>query len=139
MLSAQPSEPQNSPALSRVLVVDDSREGRDALTRVLELRGYAVQAVANGAEALRLMGLDPPPQAVITDLILPDADGREIARAASQLRPPPWVVLTTGWGFEADATELSRYGIHLLMHKPLDIKELCRRLEVATQAESLPG
>lgn len=133
-MSAQPNEPHDAgPGCLNILIVDDSREGRNALTRILEFHGHVVRAVGNGAEALQALSSGPAPDVLITDLVLPDLDGREIARAASGLTPRPWVVLTTGWGFEADAAELSRHGIHQVMPKPLDIKELCRHLEAATR------
>lgn len=129
MESPHVHETLKAPCHGRVLVVDDSPEGRSALSRVLELQGFQVHSVASGGEALKALQSAEPPRVLITDLVLPDLDGREVARATATLSPRPWVVLTTGWGFEADAAELARDNIDLLMPKPLDIRQLCLRLD----------
>jgi CheY-like chemotaxis protein len=117
-----------------VLIVDDNADGRTALARVLELRGFEAMAVAAGSEALAALHSSGPPRIIITDLVLPDLDGREVARAARQLQPRPWVVLITGWGFEAPPEELAEAGIDLLMPKPVDVRELCRHLDAMAAA-----
>jgi two-component system response regulator MprA len=57
---------------------DDELRGvlRDALTR----DGFAVRATASGAEAIRSFGADPP-DVLVLDIGLPDADGRDVCQA----------------------------------------------------------
>lgn len=112
----------------RVLVVDDNQQGRVALARFLELRGYAVRAVSSGAEALVELQGPAPPGTIVTDLDLPDLDGREIARIARTLVPRPRVVLITGWTVEARPEDLAADGIDRLLPKPLDLRELSDQL-----------
>lgn len=62
------------------LVVDDSMLARHTVSRFLEERGFTVQTVCNGQEALeKLSTLDP--DLIITDLDMPCMDGRELIRA----------------------------------------------------------
>ena len=54
--------------ISYVLLVDDNADLRDAIEKLLTIKGYAVKAFRNGTQALRHMKLKPPPKLVITDL-----------------------------------------------------------------------
>jgi CheY-like chemotaxis protein len=81
----------------RVLLVEDNPEGRTSLARLLELYGFEVTAVGDGASALRELTAGAPPDVLLTDLMLPDIDGHEIARRAAQLRPRPLITMATGY------------------------------------------
>jgi DNA-binding response OmpR family regulator len=116
----------------RILLVDDSPEGREALDRYLTLQGFDVQAVSSGAAASEALRDEPTIDVVVTDLVLPDLDGREVARLAKLRTPPPLVVLITGWGVDSDPTDLARSGIDLLLDKPVDVRELLARIGGAT-------
>jgi CheY-like chemotaxis protein len=124
------SAPQIAGAPYRVLLVEDSPEGRKSLARLLELHGFVVTAVADGQAAVKALHTDPPPQIVLTDLMLPDIDGREVARLARAVEPRPVVALTTGYSLAdvfADSQENPADHVFL---KPLDIRrvvELLRR------------
>jgi len=61
-----------------ILVVDDERAVRDSLRRALELEGYRVELAEDGEEALRRLELEPLPDAVILDVLMPGADGLEV-------------------------------------------------------------
>jgi two-component system response regulator MprA len=65
--------------LLRVLVVEDDSGLRDLLARGLRAEEYDVVTAADGATALR--SLQPPPDAVILDIGLPDSDGRDVCQA----------------------------------------------------------
>jgi len=66
--------------LMDILVVDDERAVRDSLRRALELEGYRVELAEDGEQALRRLDLEPPPDAVILDILMPGADGLEVCR-----------------------------------------------------------
>ena len=78
-----------------VLVVDDHPTFRRFARQMLEEAGYSVIGeAADGASALeRARELEP--EIVLLDVLLPDASGLTIARALSQLKRPPAVVLTS--------------------------------------------
>ena len=63
--------------MTRVLVVDDERAIRQALSINLRARDYEVTAVGDGASALAAAASDPP-DVVILDLGLPDMDGNDV-------------------------------------------------------------
>lgn len=123
--------PGPGPAAHRLLIVDDSAEGRRGLARLLELHGFEVRAVADGTEALEALRESPPPDAVLTDLMLPDLDGREVARAAGALEPRPFIGLITGWSLAEEDPELARLGVDRVFLKPLDVRGLVEVLRLA--------
>jgi DNA-binding response OmpR family regulator len=112
----------------RILVVEDNAEGRRALQRILELHGLEVTAVGDGASALEALLADPPPDAVLLDLILPDIDGSELARHACTVTPRPYVAMITGWTIEVDVEELMATGLDDMFQKPLDVDALMAKL-----------
>ena len=61
-----------------VLVVDPNEDCARSLAELLECCGYSVSAAIDGRMALALA--DPPPDIIITELILPDLDGYELVR-----------------------------------------------------------
>ncbi len=68
-----------------ILVVDDEEAIRGLLVNLLEDEGYLVVAARNGRAALEAIA-DAPPNLVITDLMMPELDGRELIRRL-QARP----------------------------------------------------
>ncbi|MFM7410779.1 MAG: response regulator, partial [Actinomycetota bacterium] len=65
----------------RVLVAEDDPAVRSAVVRVLELEGYRVTAVNDGAAALAAI-TSSPPDAVVMDVMMPFADGLTVCREA---------------------------------------------------------
>jgi two-component system cell cycle sensor histidine kinase/response regulator CckA len=71
-----------------VLVVDDEQGLRDLVCRTLRAEGYTTLEAAHGAEALDVM--ESAPEAVdlvVTDVVMPGMDGRELGRRISQRWP----------------------------------------------------
>jgi two-component system response regulator MprA len=65
--------------IARILVVEDDHGLRDVLARGLRAAEFEVRTAADGAAALN--GLEPPPDAVVLDIGLPDSDGRDVCQA----------------------------------------------------------
>ena len=63
----------------RVLVADDDRAIRESLARALELEGYPVVAVPDGASALEAIAADQP-DVLILDVMMPGIDGLTVCR-----------------------------------------------------------
>lgn len=70
-----------------VLLVDDDVELRLAMDRQLEEAGCEVVVATSGEEAIRLLAEPIRVDVLLTELRLPDIDGRELAWAVSQKRP----------------------------------------------------
>ena len=74
----RPAPAGDSPAPTRILLVDDNHAARYAVRRILEKEGYAVTEASSGREALERIAIRP--DLLICDVNLPDADGIELAR-----------------------------------------------------------
>lgn len=87
-----------------VLVVEDDEGMLALLAAAFRRAGFYVRTAADGESALRALR-DRPPAAVVTDLILPDADGMETVRAMRTENPKAPLVVISGGGL-FDATDL---------------------------------
>jgi CheY-like chemotaxis protein len=104
-----------------VLVIEDDRECRDAVTDVLRHDGYRVVAVEDGLAALRFLEANPPPALVLLDMQMPAMDGwrfLEERRGRPAVAAIPTVILTGEREVPIDPTVAGR------LHKPLDIDDL---------------
>ncbi len=122
------------PGPPRILLVDDNEATQRGLARFLEAEGYAVTLAFDGASALEALEAGPPPDFVLTDLRLPDIDGREVARSARQLVPPPRVALITGWDLDPERETPDSWGIEWYFLKPLDVRDLVEKLRQAPRS-----
>ena len=83
----------SSPA---VLVVDDDGMMRALLTRILQAEGWAVYSAADGVEALTFMDGNAPVNVVVTDVMMPNLNGRELAAELGRRFPRLPVLLISG-------------------------------------------
>ena len=111
-----------------ILVVDDERPVRDSLRRALELEGYRVELAEDGEQALRRLDLEPSPDAVILDVLMPGADGLEVCRRlrASGLIVPV-LMLTARAEIDSRVAGLDA-GADDYLPKPFALAELLARL-----------
>lgn len=124
------------PRRPRILLVEDNDAASRGLSKILDALGYEIAVVFDGASALEALRQSPPPDFLLTDLRLPDLDGREVALAASRLVPTPWVALITGWDLDHDLLESAAWGIDWVFTKPLNVQELLSKLhEVETDRD----
>jgi CheY-like chemotaxis protein len=112
-----------------VLVVEDHEIGRKSLVRLLDAMGYQVIAANDGESALDAMKRAERIDFVLTDLRLPDLDGREVVYAARQLVPRPRIALITGW--DVDESEVEKLGLNWVFLKPLNVQEIVKKFQQA--------
>lgn len=87
LAAAVPDAPRKS-SRQVVLVVDDEPGLRDLVCRTLQAEGYSTLEAGHGAEALEVMETSPEPvDLVVTDVVMPGMDGRELGRRLSQRWP----------------------------------------------------
>lgn len=130
--------PPDAPGRLRVLLVEDNDAASKGLARLLEAQGFAVSTAQDGASAARALQAGPPFDFLLTDLRLPDLDGREVARIARGQTTPPYIALITGWDPDPDLGRYASWGIDLVFAKPLDIHELVTALRKASGSGSGP-
>jgi two-component system response regulator MprA len=111
----------------RLLVVEDDPQVRAMLTRALRYEGFEVAAACDGAEAMAALRASPP-DLLLLDLLLPDADGVDLCgRLRADGDPVPILMLTARdtvtdrvAGFEAGADDY--------LVKPFSTAELVARV-----------
>lgn len=110
----------------RILVADDSDAILDALSLMLELRGYEVRVAHHGREAVE-MAASFHPDVVLLDIGMPMMDGYEACRSIRAQRGGNGIRIfaLTGWTEDSDGTSAGFDG-HLL--KPVETKALLRLL-----------
>jgi PAS domain S-box-containing protein len=85
-------------ASGTVLLVEDEAPVRQALQRILLAEGYSVIAATNGTEALELFASSNGTiDLLITDLVMPEMGGRELARKCADLRSALKVIYISGY------------------------------------------
>lgn len=86
-IPASPASPDKEPR-QVVLVVDDEEGLRDLVCRTLKAEGYQTLEASHGAEALELLEAGGETvHLVVTDVVMPGMDGRELGRRLGQSRP----------------------------------------------------
>jgi CheY-like chemotaxis protein len=80
-----------------ILVVDDEEQVRLYVGRVLEQAGYRAVMAGNATEALRISAADGPFDVLLTDLIMPQICGDELARRLRVTQPDLPVLYLTGF------------------------------------------
>jgi len=114
---------------ARILLVDDEAPIRRALVPLLRSRGYDVEAVASGAEALSAVAARPP-TLVVLDLGLPDIDGTDVCARIRESSDLPIIVLSAR-GREGDKVAALDLGADDYVTKPFGPEELLARIRVA--------
>jgi len=119
----------------RILILDDDVPLVDALTRHFRRRGYELTQtylVADAVQAIEKSLRDALPfDAVITDLQLPDGDGRTIVRLARQMLPRCPVVMMTGSRSISGTVDAIRLGAVTVLEKPVAAETLENELRQA--------
>jgi CheY-like chemotaxis protein len=107
-----------------VLVVEDSPDGREGLTALLELRHFSVTSAGSGKEALAKVD-EAKPDAALVDIGLPDMDGYEVARQLRQrFDSQITLIALTGYGQPDDRRKALEAGFDLHLVKPVDPQQL---------------
>jgi CheY-like chemotaxis protein len=85
-----------------VLLVEDEDVVRGLARQILEQAGYHVLEASRGEEALRLCAAhEQPIQLVLTDVVMPETSGKEVADRLRTLRPEIKVLFMSGYTDEA--------------------------------------
>jgi DNA-binding NtrC family response regulator len=112
-----------------VLIADDDPAVRGLLRTLLARRGYGVIEAEDGTCAIEKLNARPV-DVVITDLVMPRADGFEVLRRARERQPKTPVVMLTAEGSIRDCVEAMRAGAFNFLTKPFhptDLEEVVRQ------------
>ena len=111
----------------RILLAEDDDAMRAYLQRALEKAGYSVVAVASGVEALPMLRTEIY-DLLLSDIVMPEMDGIELAQKCNELSPSTKVMFITG--FAAVSLRASREAPHAkMLSKPFHLKDIVMEVE----------
>jgi len=113
----------------RILIVDDSPPNILILAKMLE-PDYATSFATSGPEALQLLAVDPPPDLILLDVMMPQMDGYAVCAALKgnpSTRDIPVIFITARGAPESETRALAAGGLDFI-HKPADAQVLRARI-----------
>ena len=117
----------------RILVVDDEETIRALLAEALGQEGYEVTTAADGQEALEYLE-NQVYDLVITDLVMPRADGVEVLLGARRINPQTPVIVMTGYPTAENLLRFVNLGASDFITKPFNLDVM--RVTVAKLLEA---
>jgi len=116
----------------KILVADDDDIVRDVITTLLSREGFFVTSVSDGLEAINLLRIEDV-HLVISDLMMPGADGIEVLKYAIRSSPDIAVVILTAYGTLDTTLEAIKEGAYDYLTKPFKAQEISILAERAYQ------
>ena len=111
----------------KILLAEDDSSMREYLARALERVGYSVKAVGCGTEAMPLLESESF-DLLLTDIVMPGADGIEVARVAAARQPGLRIMFITGFAAVAlSAAQASPQA--KVLSKPVHLRDLVNEVE----------
>ena len=113
----------------RILLVEDERDVRSVLVRILRMGGYDVTEASSGPDAIAITereGLDF--DILVTDVVMPEMNGRQLSEHLSALRPDLKVLFLSGYTDDILRDQGVSEGQFNLLQKPFQPEVLLTRV-----------
>jgi signal transduction histidine kinase len=124
---APPAAPGPAPS-RRVLIVEDNKDARLVMRRLLKLWGHQVETADDGAHGVEA-ALAVRPEVAIVDIGLPGLDGYVVARKLRDaFGDQIYLIALTGYGQPEDRARAQSAGFDAHLVKPVDLQQLARLL-----------
>ena len=114
--------------VKRILLAEDDESMRAFLERALIKAGYQVIAFANGKDAHERLQ-EEPFSLLLTDIVMPQMDGIELARLAAELDPELKIMFITGFAAVTLNTDSRAPKDARVLSKPFHLKDLVREID----------
>lgn len=121
---------------TRILIVDDEPEAGEILTLRLGRRGIEAAYAPGGEAALAHLG-SVPTDLVLLDIKMPGMDGFETLRRIKKEHPGLPVIILSGHADMQDAARGMELGAFFYLLKPVNMEELCHKIEDACRQQTL--
>ncbi|MFO1241306.1 MAG: response regulator [Sphingomonadaceae bacterium] len=122
----------------RVLLADDDDAMRDFLARALARSGYGVESVDRGTTALEKIQAGERFDLLLTDIVMPEMDGIELAQKASVIDPNLRVMFITGFSAVTLRAGQAMPNAKVLS-KPFHLKDLVLEVDRMFDVGSMSG
>ena len=107
-----------------VLIVDDEGSVRQFVDRALREAGYTTTVVSDGPEAIKVAATLDPLDILVTDLMMPEMTGDELARLLRQSRRDLKVLYLTGYSDRLFKEKTTLWADEAFLEKPCSVKGL---------------
>ncbi|WP_028033167.1 cell cycle two-component system response regulator CpdR [Chelativorans sp. J32] len=114
--------------MARILLAEDDEDMRRFLVKALERAGYEVVDFDNGAGAYERLR-EEPFSLLLTDIVMPEMDGIELARRATEIDPDLKVMFITGFAAVALNPDSNAPRDAKVLSKPFHLRELVTEVE----------
>jgi two-component system cell cycle response regulator CpdR len=115
-----PTLPMDMP---KILLAEDDNDMRRFLVKALEAAGYEVISYDNGLSAYNRLR-EEPFELLLTDIVMPEMDGIELARRASELDPDIKIMFITGFAAVALNPDSQAPRNAKVLSKPFHLRDL---------------
>ena len=114
--------------LPKILLAEDDNDMRRFLVKALENAGYEVTDYDNGMSAYRRLR-EEPFELLLTDIVMPEMDGIELARRAAELDPDIKIMFITGFAAVALNSDATAAKNAKVLSKPVHLRELVNEVQ----------
>ena len=114
--------------MARILLAEDDNDMRHFLTRALERAGHEVMSFAEGLSAFEQVKSQTF-DLLLTDIVMPEMDGIELARRAAELDPNLKIMFITGFAAVALNPDSRAPKEAKVLSKPFHLKDLVSEVE----------
>lgn len=134
-----PTQRSHAPRARGVLVVEDEAAVRSVMVEAIRRAGFTTFEASNGIEAMELLaaGRAPLVKLVVSDVVMPEMGGLELAERLRAEHPSIAVLLVTGYSEEPVAERVGA-GVKVLA-KPFALDELLSSVGAALEPAHVPG
>jgi DNA-binding NtrC family response regulator len=122
--------------MEKILIVDDNKYIRFALTSLLEDSGFKPIAVGDGYKAIKEVKAKKPSLAIL-DMKLPGMDGLQILEEIKKIDPNLIVIMLTAFGDVKSAVQSIKVGAYDYITKPFDNDEMVMMIKKALETKYL--
>jgi two-component system cell cycle response regulator CpdR len=119
--------------MNKILLAEDDNDMRRFLVRALQNAGYEVSSYDNGLAAYHRLR-EEPFELLLTDIVMPEMDGIELARRATELDPDIKVMFITGFAAVALNPDSNAPKDAKVLSKPFHLKDLVNEVEKLLKA-----
>jgi two-component system, cell cycle response regulator CpdR len=113
---------------SKILLAEDDHDMRRFLSKALQAAGFNVASFDNGKSAYQRLR-EEPFGLLLTDIVMPEMDGIELARKATELDPDIKVMFITGFAAVALNPDNNAPRQAKVLSKPFHLKELVNEVQ----------
>src|SRR5262245_878987 len=121
----------------RILIVDDEPVVADVLGTLLRKQGHEFVAVSDASSGRTLIDTDGPWDAILLDVMLPDANGLDVLRWIRERDPDTAVLMITAFGTVENAVNAMKLGAFHYLTKPFKNEEVRVLVEQAVRTTRL--